>query len=322
MSYLYICYSLGMKTILVTGVNGFVGRHLAAELTRQGHSVLGTGMKDTMPPELQPYITTYHGGCDLTNAANVAKLPLDQVDAVVNLAGLAQVGASEGQESKYNHINVAVHTVLADRLVKLRYFNTRLLAISTGAVYDNHQPMPLREDSRLLAGNGSPYALSKVAMEQALEKHRRKGLDLVISRSFNHIGPGQLPGFLVPDLTKQVLSSNVVLGGDLSTERDYTDVRDVVKAYALLATQPALNHHIYNVCSGKAVSGQVIFEKIVAATGKNIKDITIKVDQKLIRQNDPQRIVGDNTRLVKDTKWQPTKSLDETINDFVADFMN
>src|SRR5690606_25202467 len=131
-----------------------------------------------------------------------------KIDAVINLAGLAQVGASFGKEELYNRINVEVHTVLVKRLESLGS-SARVVAIITGAVYDNHQAMPLNEGSTLTTV-GAPYTLSKIAMEQALQPFMDGGMDIVIVRPFNHVGPGQRGGFLVPDLSEQLLAGPTV----------------------------------------------------------------------------------------------------------------
>src|SRR5690349_15350860 len=138
-----------MKEILVTGISGFVGHHLAAELASQGHHVIGTDRAKELDPKLQAHTAEYFGECDLLDPDAVANLPLDRVDGVINLAGLAQVGSSFDDAERYDRINVGVHTVLADRLLEVGKDSTRVLAVSTGAVYDNHQPMPLNEDSAL-----------------------------------------------------------------------------------------------------------------------------------------------------------------------------
>ncbi len=306
-----------MKEILVTGVNGFVGYYLATELSNQGHRVIGTDRAQESSPKLTPFIDGYFGNCDLTDAEAVAGLPLDKVDSVINLAGLAQVGTSfdRDQAERYRRINLSVHTVLANRLIELGKKSTRVVAVSTGAVYDNNLPMPLDEDSNLAVKN-SPYALSKVAMEKAMRSYADKGLDVVIVRPFNHIGPGQLGGFLIPDLVSQIAVGDTVVAGDLTTERDYTDVRDVVKAYALLATLPSLKHSLYNICSGKSVSGKAMLDEIVRIAGK--QSVTVEIDQSRIRPNDPKKVVGDNSRLRRDTGWQPEIPLDQTIKDIIT----
>lgn len=303
-------------TILITGVSGFVGHHLARELKAQAVTVYGTGLSTKLGPELSPFVDKYFGDCDLTKPESVAKLPLQEVTAIINLAGLAQVGGSFSQEDLYMQTNLAVHTVLAQRLLDLDQKTTRLVAISTGAVYDSNSPMPLKEASPLVTTAGSPYARSKVAMEAALANYRQKGLDIIIARPFNHIGPGQKAGFIIPDLVEQLVTQKTATVGNLRTERDYTDVRDVVKAYVLLATKAKLSHHIYNVCSGKSKAGQVILDLLKTALGK--ESTAVRVDKSRFRPGDPAKITGDNTRITADTGWRPQIAIEQTIADVVA----
>ena len=301
-----------MRTILITGVNGFVGKHLAKELKSQNHRVIGTGTDSKIDPSIIDCVDAYIGKCDLTDKDAVSSLPLGDVDAVINLAGLASIGASFKNSAGYLLTNVKVHTVLLERAIARKLTGTRFLSISTGAIYDPHQPMPISE-SGLLANAGSPYAQSKIAMEKELADYRNKGLDVVIARPFNHIGPGQLPGFLLPDLIDQVLNRSEVVVGDLSTRRDYTDVRDVVKAYVFLATAPELDTNLCNICSGKSISGQEMLDLIFELSGRPKKPV--RIGESLLRPNDPTEIYGDNSLLRKMSGWQPEIPLKKTIAD-------
>lgn len=306
-----------MSRVLVTGINGFVGHHLARELSDNGDVVLGCGLDAELDPTLNGQVSQYFGECDLTKPESVAGLPLETVDAVINLAGLAQVGASfgEGQAEKYNFVNVAVQTTIAERLRELGHLSTRVVAVSTGAVYDNFQPMPINEDGSLIS-KGSPYTLSKIAMEEALSEHRQNGLDVIVARPSNHIGPGQLGGFLVPDLIKGLRSlgpNKELLAGRLDTKRDYTDVRDVVRAYRLLATADKLDHNLYNICSGESHSGQEILGLLTELMG--ISGVKVVLDESRVRPNDPVDVRGDSSRLQTDTGWSPTIPLKQTLRD-------
>lgn len=307
------------RTILITGINGFVGHHLARELKARGHRVLGTGTDTAIDESLQSYVDQYIGGCDLTSPEDVEALPIPEIDGVINLAGLAQMAASFTHQELYMRINVAVHTTLAETLHKLGNTSMRIIAVSSGAIYNNTQPMPLDENSKL-ATNTSPYSQSKIAMEEAMNAYRTKGLDVVIARPFNHIGPGQAGGFLLPDLFAKLQtaskSGGVVTVGDLTTKRDYTDVRDVVRAYADLATATSLQHSTYNVCSGQSVAGETILELLLKSTSQTGKVIVTR-DPELLRPNDPKDLFGSNQRLRDDTNWQPTIPLERTIQDFV-----
>jgi GDP-4-dehydro-6-deoxy-D-mannose reductase len=307
-----------MHRVLVTGINGFVGKHLARALKDAGHQVMGVGTEPQLHDSIAPLVDSYHV-CDLTDVAGVQKLPLNDFDAVISLAGLANVGDSFSKPDLYKKINVEVLTELCDALLSLKS-SARVVAISTGALYDPNQPMPLNEDSRTNQG-GSPYAESKLLMEKAALGYREKGLDCVVVRPFNHFGPGQLGGFLIPDLYQKIMTAQeaggVVKVGNLKTKRDYTDVRDVVRAYIALATAKKLNYGLYNVCSGVSRSGEDILELISREMGVQDK-IRIEVDESLLRPNDPADIYGSFERLRTETSWHPTIPFETTIRDFVS----
>jgi len=307
-----------LSRILVTGINGFVGKHLARELKSREHSVLGVGREDSVNNEVATIVSDYFR-CDLTDPSDVSTLPIDEIDAVINLAGLARVGDSFKDPDKYNQVNVAVLSVLGSRMIKNKSL-ARMIAISTGTVYDPDQPMPLTEYSKV-TDKGSPYAHSKLLMEKAANELLNRGLDCVIARPLNHIGPGQERGFLVPDLYEKITgslkSSKPVEVGNLKTRRDYTDVRDVVKAYADLAEAQELTYGLYNVCSSKSVAGEEILERLLELMHADGK-VEIKVNADFIRASDPMDLFGSYDRLNQETDWTPTRNIDETLSDFVA----
>ena len=305
------------EKIMVTGINGFVGKHLVRELAGRGVEVVGAGREATVHPEIAELLSDYFV-CELTDEVSVKKLPLGDIDAVISLAGLANVGASFDQPDLYKKVNVAVLAVLGVEILA-QGLSTRVLAISTGAVYDADQPTPLTETSKVIT-SGSPYALSKIAMEQTAVEMRSRGLNCAVVRPFNHVGPGQEGGFLVPDLYAKIQTARktdgVVLVGDLTTKRDYTDVRDVVRAYADLALAEQLDEPIYNVCSGRSVAGETILE-LMLKSAKATGEVTVQSDQSLMRPSDPKDLFGSNELLRKATGWQPNIPLDQTIQDFV-----
>jgi GDP-4-dehydro-6-deoxy-D-mannose reductase len=306
-------------TLLVTGANGFVGKHMVRKLHTQGHEVIGSGQQPQSEEQIASLLKAYWS-CDLTDKDAVKRLPLESIDAVISLAGLAKVGASFSNAELYQRVNVKALSVLAEEILS-RGLETRVVAISTGQVYQPDQPLPLTEESEVVAdGQASPYALSKLKMEQAANDLIKRGLDCVIARPFNHIGPGQEPGFLLPDLYQKVMTAKTtgssIKVGNLSTRRDYTDVRDVVKAYAALATAQKLAHELYNICSGHCTTGQEILELLSnTLSGQEIK---VERDPALIRPNDPSEIYGSFERLKNDTGWSPTIPLATTIADFVT----
>lgn len=302
-------------TTMVLGVNGFVGQHLARELHAHGHRVIGVGNTPDLATELHDIVTNYCG-CDLADEKQVSTLPLEEVSGIINLAGLANAGASFSDPDTYMRINELVQTNICKVLEQQKRLDIRILAVSSGAVYDGAAPMPLTETSPVIS-EGSPYALSKLGMEEALRPYQERGLDIIIVRPFNHTGPGQGVGFLVPDLISQLRtaasSDRIIQVGNLKTERDYTDVRDIVRAYRLLLEAPKLSQKLYNVCSGKSRRGAEILETLEDLL--QLSDITVNIDQARIRPSDPAVIYGSSRHLTEDTGWKPQISFEETLKD-------
>ncbi len=297
-----------MTKIAVTGINGFVGKHLARELSSNGIEVIGIGMDGQASSEISRCVDHYFMA-DLS----MSWPDIGDVDAVVHLAGLAAVGPSFTNPQKYISVNSSMFTLMAEYYLG-RPTRPRLVVVSSGAIYGSLQPMPLKEQSDL--GYSSPYAISKVLVENQCKYYINRGLDCIVVRPFNHIGPGQGSGFLVPDLIDQLRQSNSVTVGDLSTKRDYTDVRDIARAYRLLATTQNLTQSVYNACSGHSTSGKEILELIQNAMKKESADVII--DTTKIRPNDPNEIYGSADALHNDTGWTPSVSLKDTICDIVS----
>jgi GDP-4-dehydro-6-deoxy-D-mannose reductase len=298
---------MSSRKIVITGVNGFVGRHLTRELHQHNIEVIGVDRASAVDDSISDLLAEYIS-VDLVDGWP----EINDVSAVIHLAGLAAVGPSFEKPQEYINVNSAILTNLAEYYL-CKVTQPRLIVISSGAIYSPDQPMPLTEDSKV--GYTSPYAVSKVLVENQCRYYRTRNLDCVVARPFNHIGPGQRGGFLLPDLYEQLTNKNELSVGNLKTKRDYTDVRDVVKAYRLLATTETLSHDIYNICSGGSTSGEEILSALIDTTGKKTPEIT--VDEAKVRPNDPENIFGDNSRLQEDTGWRPELPLRQTIKDFV-----
>ena len=304
--------------IVVAGVNGFVGHHVAQALRATGHEIVGIGREPSVTKDLDGLLSSYTV-CDLADPAAVAGLDLDDARAVINLAGFAKVGVNEDERELYRTINCAVHQNLAEA-IKQRFPDVRMVSVSSGAVYAPDQDMPLTEDSRLQdPDKAGVYAASKLYMEEVLKPYQQAGLPIIIARPFNHSGPGQQPGFLIPDLTSklsQATGDDTITCGNLTTKRDYTHVFDVAQAYVRLATAETLTHDIYNIASGKSVAGTNIFRLIQESLGK--QDIGCTTDPALQRRNDPPELYGSYERLKADTGWEPILPIEDIIKDFVA----
>ena len=304
------------KEIIITGVNGFVGGHLTDHLHDLGYLVHGVGREELAHDGIKNKLDTYIKA-DLLDEASVKTLFLKETFAIIHLAGLASVADSFKHPTSYMTGNGLMTNNLLSTALE-QGFKGRVVVISTGAIYDAQQPMPLSENSK--TSQSSPYAVGKLFAEGVSIYHKHLGMDVVIVRPFNHIGPGQAEGFLLPDLYQQIVTAthdgqSSISTGNLTTRRDYTDVRDIVKAYTMLATADSLKYDIYNVSSGKSFSGEEILDELKRAANSNVEAI---VDQARVRPTDATEIVGDASRIKDELGWQPTIPISKTIADFVA----
>ncbi|WP_148611821.1 NAD-dependent epimerase/dehydratase family protein [Nocardioides rubriscoriae] len=297
--------------VAVTGINGFVGRHLAAELVSSGHEVVGVGLGSPIPETAG--LLSDHIQHDLTES-----WPSIDVAAVIHLAALSSVGPSFDDPQAYISANSQMVTHLGEASLRSAQ-PPRVLLVSSGAVYSPDQQMPIDEDGQIAFA--SPYAVSKVLNENQAGYYAHRGLAWTVVRPFNHIGPGQRSGFLLPDLYDAVAlaarSGEPALVGDLTTQRDYTDVRDVVRAYRLLVEGGGADVGPFNVCSGRAVSGQALLGELLSAMGA--ENVRIEVDENRLRPTDPRLIVGDHKRLRDLCGWVPIVDTASTVRDFVAE---
>ncbi len=297
--------------IVISGVNGFVGHHLAIALHKAGMLVVGIGQDSGVDTIIEEFVDEYYQA-DLTTTWPVT----GHVKAIIHLAGIAAVGPSFDSPQKYINVNSSMVTNLCEYYLN-QEIEPRIILVSSGAIYEPNQSMPINEDSTI--GFNSPYALSKVLNENQATYYRNRGLDCIVVRPFNHVGPGQAEGFILPDFYKRLSrldKDQTVIGvGNIDTRRDYTDVRDIVQAYMKLALAPVLKDTVYNICSGKSLSGSQILDKLKVIL--NREDVTFQTDPSLVRPTDIQEITGDSSRLSNELDWQPKYEIDQTIKDFV-----
>lgn len=299
-----------MSKFLITGVNGFVGFHLARYLKNNGHVVLGTARQTHADIMVAKYLDNYYQA-DLVHSWPEA----DEVDGVVHLAGLSAVGNSFLQPQKYINVNSSMITNMGEYFLK-KQENPRIIVVSSGSVYDSSVQMPIDEESPL--GFISPYAVSKILNENQARYYLNRGLDIVIARPFNHVGPGLHRGFILSNLydaIKKTGLNQAVEFGNLTTERDYIDVRDIVRAYAMLLEAVELKETVYNIGSGKSFRGEMILKYLKEAM--NREDVTYFFNSKMARPSDIKKIRSDSTRLMTELNWRPEISLQQSVRDFV-----
>lgn len=312
-----------MKKILITGVNGFVANHFLdfLEQNQIKSEVLGLDVIEFLnKTDYKNIIFKYHK-IDLLNTEEIDNiLYLFQPDYILHLASYSSVAFSWKNPvlSFQNNTNIFLNLV---ETIRRYQFKTRILSIGSSEEYGNinKDNLPLKETAPL--DPLSPYAIARVSQEMLSKLYACSyGLDIVMTRSFNHIGPGQSDVFVVSSFVKRVLEKIksqqevTLVTGDLSIIRDFLDVRDVVNAYYLLL-EKGVSGEVYNVCSGTPIE----LKELVAKIGELLNvEIKIEVNPEFIRPNDNKIIVGDNSKL-NAIGWKQSISLEKSIQD-IADY--
>ena len=290
---------------LVTGGKGFVGTWLAAHLRAEGDEVCSVDHE-----------------VDVTDADAVRAAVIDAApDAVYHLAAFTHVGKSWSDPGAVLHVN-AFGTLRVLEAASACPTPPRVLLVSSAEVYGavDEADLPVSEQAPLMPV--TPYAASKVAAEYlGLQAHLARGLPVVRVRPFNHVGPGQGPGFVVPSLAERIVGAQrtgtTSVGiGNLSARRDLTDVRDVVRAYRLLVEHGEPGQ-VYNVCSGRALSIRAVAERMLEIADARLELVT---DPTLVRPVDVPVVCGDPTRLKQTTAWSPEIDLDRTLADVLDEW--
>jgi len=287
---------------LITGVSGFVGRHLLAHLASSGDDVEGCDRED--------------GSIDIDDRSSIEGiLKRFQPEVVYHLAGWSDVGGSwrAPEEAFRANADGTLNVLLACKDAGVE----RVLAVSSADVYGIVSEVELPIDENATLRPVTPYAASKVAADYlGLQAWLGWKLPVLRVRAFNHLGPGQSPKFVAPALAERIARNEAYGGadvpvGNLSARRDFTDVRDVVRAYRLLM-EHGEGGEAYNVCSGVDVEISDIAEQLIA---KARAPMSLVHDPNLERPVDVPVLRGDNTRIQKTTGWTPTISLDQTLAD-------
>ena len=303
------------QTVLITGASGFAGSHLLDLLETSGARLIAWSHRGGHhKPDAAPGAWR---AIDILDAAEVERaVAAAAPDVVYHLAGDAQSGGSWDRLGATFAVNVRGTQHLLSAVA--RHAPSARVVVTSSALVYRPADSPIREDSAVKPE--SPYAVSKLAQETlALRAATLDGLDIVVARPFNHIGPRQSPAFIAASVARQLAlieagrAERQLRVGNLEAERDLTDVRDTVRAYQAIASKAPAGT-VYNVCRGEGLRMKDLVQALVDRTRGRVE---IVIDPARFRPIDVPRLVGANNRLRIETGWSPGISLDRTLDDLL-----
>lgn len=311
-----------MKKILITGITGFVGKHLAIHLlSQESYEIIGTYRTATSLHSLDEIRERLEfTKLDLHDADAIEKLLLsEKPDYICHLA--AQASPSK---SFADPIGTLTNNILSEfsllEVVRKHALATRILIISSGDIYGIIEPSDIPVDEDTPFRPATPYAVSKIAQDYlGLQHNLAYNSDIVRVRPYNHIGPGQKEGYVISDFAKQIAEIEagkkepVLFVGNLEAGRDFTDVRDVVRAYEL-ALQKGKAGEVYNIGSGKSRKIADVLQTLLSFSTKKIE---VKTDPDKFRKIDVPEIICDYGKFHKLTGWQPEIPFEKTLQEIL-----
>ncbi len=305
-----------MKKVLITGSEGFVGPHLWRELESNGYEVFGTTLHS---PESGLVKNVFV--CNIENQEEISSL-VNKImpDVIFHLAGWSNPASSFVNPQKTFEINVIGLINLLESVRNINNYHPRIVAIGSAGEFGvvQEKDLPIRENT--LLNPNSPYGVSKVSAWFICKQYISSyNLDIIYPTPFNHTGPGQPIGLLSPDIASQIAEIEkgkkepIIYTGYLTTKRDICDVRDVVRAYRLLAEKGETGQR-YVICSGKSESVNEIVEKLCSFSKIKIEH---KIDPSKKRPSDIPDQYGDYSKVNILTGWKPEIPLDKTLLDLL-----
>jgi GDP-4-dehydro-6-deoxy-D-mannose reductase len=298
-----------VRTLLVTGHTGFVGRTVRSILQADSD-------------KLRWRLATLPDGLDIRSPELAEHIASMQPHAVLHLAGLTSVAESFRDPGRFFDVNFnGTWNVL--KALRAASFSGRMLFVSSGDCYGTvaAEDLPLRETHSLRPR--SPYAVSKVAAESlCYQWTQTERLDIILTRSFNHLGPGQDERFAVASFARQVAGIRNgtapprIVAGDLGITRDLTDVRDVVHAYLSLL-EKGRTGEVYNVGSGRETRLADVLNALMSIAGVTAD---IVIDPARLRSDEQRRAVADVRKIAADTGWSASVPLSTTLADMLDDW--
>ena len=296
---------------LITGMNGFVGKNLINLLLNENIEVIGLDLNTSNDPRLVQYAV------DINDLENIQKI-IEQTkpDQIYHLAAPAFIPDSYTNPQK-TFKSIIEGTVNLLEIIRNKSPESKFLYVGSSEEYGLYNGVPFSEE--MIPYPCTAYGSAKAAASIICYQYSQfYDLNIVRTRSFNHIGPGQSPRFVCASIAKQIAElekdgGNKISLGNLSTSRDFLDVRDVVQAYYKIMHLKDNSGELYNICSGR----QVTIEKVISIFLKNtyINESLIIESETQYRKFDNIQICGDNTKLIRQTGWGEAYQIEQTIKD-------
>lgn len=314
-----------MKRILITGFSGFVASHFVEYLYTEKPNYEIYGIDINVPKfdysRFSDRLKIHFKTVDMTQMESVREVVSTfKPDYILHLAAFSSVAYSwkYPSDSFTNNCNIFLNLMSVVRGICPE---CRILSVGSSEEYGNvtHENLPIRENQKV--NPVSPYAVARVSQEMLSKVFvDAYGMEIVLTRSFNHIGPRQDERFVVPSFIKRILdiknsgkSKGEIETGNLTIIRDFVDVRDVVRAYYLLLNK-GRKGEIYNICSGKGITLREVVKLIADEVGVKV---TTKINPDYVRPSDNMEIVGSAYKLESELSWERMYDFKQTIEDMV-----
>lgn len=317
-----------MKKYLITGFSGFVSQHFLNLLEAKEENVIILGIDINEPEIISEYKYVQYNflKLNLLDKEAVYNMLLDFLpNYILHLASYSSVAYSwkNPVEAFANNSNIFLNLVDQVRILNLK---SRILSVGSSEEYGNISEDQIPITELTATKPNSPYAVARVSQEMMSGIYANNyDVDIVMTRSFNHIGPGQKDIFVISsfakkltDIKKGLVNSKSIVVGNIALIRDFVDVRDVVNAYYILL-EKGKKGNIYNICSGKGYSLEEILKKMMAILELSV---SIKIDEDLIRPDDNKIMIGSNKKLSIETGWNTTIDLDTSLKNIIEYWTN
>lgn len=309
--------------VLITGIGGFAGSHLADYIIRTTdasvYGILRDLEKDDNLKQLGDAVQL--STCEITDFQSVFKVIKEvKPDIIFHVAGQAFVPSSFEHAAETFKTNV-IGTINIFEAVKASEIAPRIVVVTSGEVYGETFGLPALHTEQSIPQPVNPYAASKTSVDYIAQTYKKyEGLNIVVARPFNHTGPRQKPNFVCSSLARQIVTLRrenaplVLRVGNIKARRDFTDVRDIARGYWMLSQIDNKHNFIFNLCSGRIFAIDEIIRMFEGIVGEKF---TLNVEPKRLRGYDIQLLAGNASAIEHSTGWKAEIPLQQTLTDLL-----